>query len=163
EMVFAALVGGLLGARGYWLLGHTSELSSDPLGSIFGGSGLVWYGGALGGAAGVLLWAWRKGMFNVLLLDLCAPALAMGYADGRLAARRRRTGAGAGLAPGGSNLASRAERLQRRPPRATGAGRRPDRGRGRVQRDRRQRDRRPRRDVQLRAGEQAQRAGARAQ
>ena len=84
EMVFAALVGGLLGARGYWLLGHTSDVSSDPLGSIFGGSGLVWYGGALGGAGGVLLWAWRKGMFNLLLLDICAPALAMGYAVGRI-------------------------------------------------------------------------------
>jgi phosphatidylglycerol:prolipoprotein diacylglycerol transferase len=84
EMVFAALVGGLLGARGYWLLGHTSALSSDQLGSIFGGSGLVWYGGALGGAAGVLLWAWRKRMFNLLLLDICSPALAMGYAVGRI-------------------------------------------------------------------------------
>jgi phosphatidylglycerol:prolipoprotein diacylglycerol transferase len=84
EMVFAALVGGLLGARGYWLLGHTSEVSGDPLGSIFGGSGLVWYGGALGGAAGVLLWAYRKGMFNLVLLDLCSPALAAGYAVGRI-------------------------------------------------------------------------------
>lgn len=84
EMVFAALVGGLVGARGYWLLGHTSEVSSDPLGSIFGGTGLVWFGGALGGAAGVLGWAYRKGMFNLLLLDLCSPALAMGYAVGRV-------------------------------------------------------------------------------
>ncbi|MGI8730352.1 MAG: prolipoprotein diacylglyceryl transferase [Solirubrobacteraceae bacterium] len=84
EMVFAALIGGLIGARGYWLLGHTSEISADPLGSIFGGTGLVWYGGALGGAAGVLLWARRHGMFNKLLLDLCSPALAMGYAVGRV-------------------------------------------------------------------------------
>jgi phosphatidylglycerol:prolipoprotein diacylglycerol transferase len=84
EMVFAALVGGLVGARGYWLLGHTSEVGSDPLGSIFGGSGLVWFGGALGGAAGVLGWAYRKGMFNLQLLDLCSPALAMGYAVGRI-------------------------------------------------------------------------------
>jgi len=84
EMVFAALVGGLVGARGYWLLGHTSQVGSDPLGSIFGGSGLVWFGGALGGAAGVLLWAYRKGMFNRQLLDLCSPALAMGYAVGRI-------------------------------------------------------------------------------
>jgi phosphatidylglycerol:prolipoprotein diacylglycerol transferase len=84
EMVFVALVGGLLGARLYWLLAHTSAFSDDPVGSAFGGSGLVWYGGALGGAAGVVLWAWRKGMFNLLLLDLCSPALAMGYAIGRI-------------------------------------------------------------------------------
>jgi phosphatidylglycerol:prolipoprotein diacylglycerol transferase len=84
EMVFAALLGGLLGARGYWLLGNTGELTSDPLGSIFGGSGLVWYGGAVGGAAGVLLWARRRGMVNLELADMCSPALAMGYAVGRI-------------------------------------------------------------------------------
>lgn len=84
EMVFAALIGGLLGGRLYWVLGHTSQVGGDFFGSVFGGSGLVWYGGALGGAAGVLLWAHRKGMFNVQLLDLCSPALAMGYAVGRI-------------------------------------------------------------------------------
>jgi len=84
EMVFAALIGGLIGARGYWLLGHLGELSDDPLDAIFGGSGLVWYGGALGGAAGVLLWARRRGMINLELLDLCSPGLAMGYAVGRV-------------------------------------------------------------------------------
>ena len=84
EMVFAALVGGLVGARGYWVLGHIDEVRGDVLGGLFGGTGLVWYGGGLGGAAGVLLWAYRKGMFNLLLLDLCSPALAMGYAVGRI-------------------------------------------------------------------------------
>src|SRR4051794_22523950 len=57
EMVFAALIGGLVGARGYWLLANPSKVSGDVLGSIFGGSGLTWYGGLAGGAAGVLLWA----------------------------------------------------------------------------------------------------------
>ena len=84
EMVFAALIGGLIGGRLYWVLGHMSEVREDFVGNVFGGSGLVWYGGALGGAAGVLLWAHRKGMFNVHLLDLCSPALAMGYAVGRI-------------------------------------------------------------------------------
>ena len=84
EMVFAALIGGLLGARLYWILGNLDEVRGDVLGGVFGGSGLVWYGGALGGAAGVLLWARRRGMFNLELLDLCSPALAMGYAVGRI-------------------------------------------------------------------------------
>jgi phosphatidylglycerol:prolipoprotein diacylglycerol transferase len=84
EMVFAALVGGVIGARGYWLLGNLDKLADDPLGAIFGGSGLVWYGGLAGGAAGVLLWARRRGMFNVQLLGMCAPSLAMGYAVGRV-------------------------------------------------------------------------------
>jgi len=84
EMVFAALLGGLVGARLYWILGHTSEVSSDVVGSVFGGSGLVWYGGAIGGAIGVLLWAYRHGMLNRLLLDVCSPSLAAGYAVGRI-------------------------------------------------------------------------------
>jgi phosphatidylglycerol:prolipoprotein diacylglycerol transferase len=84
EMVFAALIGGLVGARGYWLLAHTDQLAGNVVGSVFGGAGLVWYGGALGGAAGVLLWARRRGMLNLELVDLCSPALALGYAVGRV-------------------------------------------------------------------------------
>jgi phosphatidylglycerol:prolipoprotein diacylglycerol transferase len=84
EMVFAALIGGLAGARGYWLLTHADRVSGDVIGSVFGGSGLVWYGGLAGGAAGVLLWAWRKGMLNSELCDMNAPSLAMAYAVGRI-------------------------------------------------------------------------------
>ncbi len=84
EMVFAALIGGLIGARGYWLATHPSEVSDDVLGAIFGGSGLVFFGGLAGGAAGVLLWAWRKGMLNSDLFDMNAASLAMAYAVGRI-------------------------------------------------------------------------------
>ena len=84
EMVFAALIGGLVGARLYWIAGHTDAVSADFFGNVFGGSGLVWFGGGLGGAAAVLWWAHRKGMFNLTLLDLCSPALAIGYAIGRI-------------------------------------------------------------------------------
>ena len=84
EMVFAALIGGLLGARLYWIAGNLDDVGDDFIGNVFGGSGLVWFGGGLGGAAGVLLWARRKGMFNLQLLDICSPALALGYAVGRV-------------------------------------------------------------------------------
>jgi phosphatidylglycerol---prolipoprotein diacylglyceryl transferase len=84
EMVFAALLGGLVGARLYWILGNLDEVGDDLIGGIFGGSGLVWFGGLLGGAAAVLLWARRRGMFNLTLLDACSPALAIGYAVGRV-------------------------------------------------------------------------------
>jgi phosphatidylglycerol:prolipoprotein diacylglycerol transferase len=41
-------------------------------------------GGALGGAAGVLIWgAWRR-MPTLQMADMCAPALAIGYAIGRI-------------------------------------------------------------------------------
>jgi phosphatidylglycerol:prolipoprotein diacylglycerol transferase len=44
---------------------------------------LVWYGGAIGGAIGVFLWAWWRGFLTLALLDVAAPALALGYAVGR--------------------------------------------------------------------------------
>jgi phosphatidylglycerol---prolipoprotein diacylglyceryl transferase len=52
EITFAALIGGVVGARLYYLIQHWSTARHDLIGSIFSGSGLVWYGGAIGGALG---------------------------------------------------------------------------------------------------------------
>ncbi|WP_354698231.1 Phosphatidylglycerol--prolipoprotein diacylglyceryl transferase [Paraconexibacter sp. AEG42_29] len=84
EIVFAALIGGLVGSRLYYLVQNYDKVKDDLLGGIFGGAGLVWYGGAIGGAIAVLIWAWRRGMLNASLLDLCSPPLALGYAIGRV-------------------------------------------------------------------------------
>jgi phosphatidylglycerol:prolipoprotein diacylglycerol transferase len=83
EIAFSGLLGGLVGSRAYFIVQHWATTKNDLLGSIFGGSGLVWYGGAIGGTIGVLAWAYYRRMLNVALLDLCAPALAIGYAIGR--------------------------------------------------------------------------------
>jgi phosphatidylglycerol:prolipoprotein diacylglycerol transferase len=84
ELIFAGLVGGIVGSRLDYLFENWDAVSDDLLGKLFSGSGLVWYGGAIGGAIGVLLWAWRRGMLNLTLLDICAPGLAIGYAIGRI-------------------------------------------------------------------------------
>jgi len=84
EIVFAALAGGLVGARAWWIFEHWDEVGDDILGNVFSGSGLVWYGGALGGAAFVLAWAAWRGMFGLTLLDVCAVPLALGYGIGRI-------------------------------------------------------------------------------
>jgi phosphatidylglycerol:prolipoprotein diacylglycerol transferase len=81
EMVFAALAGGLVGAKVWWAL---EQDEGGLLDNLFSGVGLVWYGGALGGAAAMLLWARFRGMLGLGLLDLCAAPLAMGYAIGRI-------------------------------------------------------------------------------
>jgi phosphatidylglycerol:prolipoprotein diacylglycerol transferase len=83
EMGFAALLGGLIGSRVYFVVQNYSEVKGDFLGSLFSGSGLVWYGGAIGGALFVILWAWWRDFLNLTLLDVAAPALALGYAIGR--------------------------------------------------------------------------------
>ncbi len=83
EMVFAALVGGILGARAYWVLENYDETRGDLLGNLFSGSGLVFYGGLIGGAVGVALWARMRGMLGLRLLDFGAPVVALGYVIGR--------------------------------------------------------------------------------
>jgi phosphatidylglycerol:prolipoprotein diacylglycerol transferase len=80
EIIFAGLIGGVVGSRLYYVVQNNAYDSSQ----IFSGSGLVWYGGAIGGAIGVLAWAWYRGFLGLALLDLCAPALALGYAIGRI-------------------------------------------------------------------------------
>jgi phosphatidylglycerol:prolipoprotein diacylglycerol transferase len=84
EMAFAALVGGLVGSRLYFLIENWSDVSDDLIGNLFGGAGLVWYGGAIGGALAVLGWAHWRGIMTLLLTDIAAPSLAIGYAIGRV-------------------------------------------------------------------------------
>jgi phosphatidylglycerol:prolipoprotein diacylglycerol transferase len=84
EMLFAAAIGGIVGARLDFVIENYDDVKDDLLGNIFSGGGLVWYGGAIGGALAVLAWAWYRGMLNLALLDLCAAPLALGYAVGRI-------------------------------------------------------------------------------
>jgi phosphatidylglycerol:prolipoprotein diacylglycerol transferase len=77
DMIFAAVVGGLLGAKLYWvlILGHWD--------GIFSRSGFVYWGGFIGGAlavTGVVL-ARRLGFMR--MADVAAPACAAAYAVGR--------------------------------------------------------------------------------
>ncbi|QEC50495.1 prolipoprotein diacylglyceryl transferase [Baekduia soli] len=81
EIVTVALVGGLIGARAYYLLQNHDSLS---LGDIFGGAGLIWYGGLAGGIVAVVLWARRRRFLTLDLVDIAGPCLALGYAVGRI-------------------------------------------------------------------------------
>jgi phosphatidylglycerol:prolipoprotein diacylglycerol transferase len=84
EIVFAALLGGVIGARAYYVIEKFGTAKNDLLGTIFSGSGLVWYGGAIGGAIGVIGWMRWRGVLELRMLDMCATALALGYAIGRI-------------------------------------------------------------------------------
>ena len=109
EMVFAALVGGLVGARLWSVIENWDEAKDDLLGSIFSGSGLVCYGGLLGGALAVLGWARWRGVLDAKTFDIAAPALAAALRDRphRLPARgRRRLRQGVGR-PVGDGLSRR--------------------------------------------------------
>jgi phosphatidylglycerol---prolipoprotein diacylglyceryl transferase len=84
ELIFAALLGGVIGARGYFLIQNYQQVKHNLLGSAFSGSGLVWYGGVIGGAIAVIAWMrWRKAL-SLWMLDICGVGLALGYAIGRI-------------------------------------------------------------------------------
>ncbi|HXD54218.1 MAG TPA: prolipoprotein diacylglyceryl transferase family protein [Solirubrobacteraceae bacterium] len=84
EITFAALIGGVVGARAYYLIEKAGSLQGSFLSNVFSGSGLVWYGGAIGGAIGVIGWMrWRR-VLELRILDMCATALTLGYAIGRI-------------------------------------------------------------------------------
>jgi phosphatidylglycerol:prolipoprotein diacylglycerol transferase len=82
EIVTVALVGGLVGARVYWLVQNSG--SGLGLSDVFGGSGLTWYGGLAGGIIAVAAWAWHRGFLTWHLVDIAGPCLALGYAIGRI-------------------------------------------------------------------------------
>ncbi|HXA54835.1 MAG TPA: prolipoprotein diacylglyceryl transferase family protein [Solirubrobacteraceae bacterium] len=84
EIVFAALAGGLIGARGYFVLQNYREVEHHLLSSVFSGSGLIWYGGAIGGAIAVIGWMRWRGALELRMFDMCVTALALGYAIGRI-------------------------------------------------------------------------------
>ncbi len=75
-LALAAALGGLIGAKLYFLTENAATGVS--------GSGFTWYGGVIGGAIAVLLTARRLRIPLPILLGSAAPALALGYAIGRI-------------------------------------------------------------------------------
>lgn len=84
ELVFAALVGGLVGARVYYFIEHWSEFVGAPLDMIFSGAGFVWYGGLAGGTLAVFGLCRLRKYSLARAADAIAPALALGYGIGRI-------------------------------------------------------------------------------
>jgi len=78
DVVVAAVLGGIIGAKIWYVI-----LTRDP-GALFSRGGLVWYGGFLGGVAAVMLNGWRRRVPLRFSMDLCGPALPLGYAIGRV-------------------------------------------------------------------------------
>jgi phosphatidylglycerol---prolipoprotein diacylglyceryl transferase len=84
SIVIAAAVTGLVGARLYAILDDLPSYLADPKMMIFSGSGFVFYGGMIGGILGAYLVSrWYRIGFGATV-DMCAPALAIGQAIGRL-------------------------------------------------------------------------------
>lgn len=84
DLVIWGALGGIVGAKLYYLLLYWPETVRDPWGAIASRGGLVWYGGFLLAAA---LVAWRIHRLRRPVwryADAVAPALALAYAVGRV-------------------------------------------------------------------------------
>ncbi|MDH3224803.1 MAG: prolipoprotein diacylglyceryl transferase [Gemmatimonadota bacterium] len=84
DLLFMAVVGGILGAKIYYVLLNYPRLVADPIGMIFSRGGMVWYGGFILAATLVLWKARQLGLPLTKILDGSAPALALAYAVGRV-------------------------------------------------------------------------------
>jgi phosphatidylglycerol:prolipoprotein diacylglycerol transferase len=84
DLIFMAVVGGILGAKAYYVLLNWERLVADPWTLLLSRGGLVWYGGLLGAAA-LVIWEIRRSKLPLgEIADAIAPAVAIGYAVGRL-------------------------------------------------------------------------------
>ncbi len=84
NIIIGAMLGGIAGAKVYYLLLNWPQTIADPLGMVFARAGLVWYGGFIGGAIGVLVVIRRRREPLGAIADACAPALALAYGIGRI-------------------------------------------------------------------------------
>lgn len=84
DLVLMAVIGGIVGARLYYVLLNYPRFAADPFGMLFARGGMVWYGGFLGAAA-LVVWRMRRaGMPVGRTADAAAPALPLAYAVGRI-------------------------------------------------------------------------------
>jgi len=84
DILLGALVGGILGAKLYYVLLNWPLTFRDPVGMLTSRSGLVWYGGLIGGSLGVIWMIRRRGQRVAEMADVVAPALALSYGLGRI-------------------------------------------------------------------------------
>jgi phosphatidylglycerol:prolipoprotein diacylglycerol transferase len=84
DILLGALLGGILGAKIYYVLLNWPLTVRDPIGMLTSRSGLVWYGGFVGGSLGVIWMLRRRGVRIAGTADVVAPALALSYAIGRI-------------------------------------------------------------------------------
>ena len=81
-----ALIGGLVGARLYYVLFNLDYYQTQPWWRIFAvwEGGLAIHGGLIGGLLTGGAYVWAKGLPLLTYLDIVAPSLLLGQAIGRL-------------------------------------------------------------------------------
>jgi len=84
DLLIWIAIGGIAGAKAYYIALHVEDLLADPLGSVLSRGGFVWYGGLIGGVAAYYWQVHRRRLPLGTMFDATAPALALAYAIGRV-------------------------------------------------------------------------------
>ena len=84
DMLLWIALGGIAGAKLYYIGLNLDDLIADPVRSITSRGGLVWYGGFIGGVAAFYWQVRKRGLPLAKTFDSAAPALALAYAIGRM-------------------------------------------------------------------------------
>lgn len=84
EIVFAAAIGGIIGAKIFNAFETWSDFIQDPIGSLFSRSGLTFYGGFIVATIVLYYYARKYKIGFKHLCDAAAPAIMLAYGLGRL-------------------------------------------------------------------------------
>lgn len=84
DIVILALVFGIIGAKLFDNLENWDRFIENPIGNLLSPSGLTFYGGLICATIAILVFAKRKGIHLLHLIDAAAPALMIAYAIGRI-------------------------------------------------------------------------------
>jgi len=87
DITMVAAISGIIGAKLFAIFESTETLSrffSDPIGTLFSGSGLAIYGGLIVAFIVVYRYVKKNNMPPIHIMDAVAPALLVGYAVGRM-------------------------------------------------------------------------------
>ncbi|MCI0433063.1 MAG: prolipoprotein diacylglyceryl transferase [Gemmatimonadetes bacterium] len=84
DLLAGMAIGGIVGARLYYVGLHFDDFLANPMGELFARGGLVWYGGFMGGVLGYWIQVRQRRLPMALMFDATAPALAIAYAIGRM-------------------------------------------------------------------------------
>ena len=84
NMTIIAAIAGIIGAKLFHNLENIGDFIADPIGQLLAFSGLTFYGGLVGGAAGVIWYGKKYGIKPLTLADATAPGLMLAYGIGRI-------------------------------------------------------------------------------
>lgn len=84
DIVIFALIFGILGAKLFDNLENWDRFIENPIGNLLSPSGLTFYGGLICATIAICIYARRKGINLLHLIDAAAPALMIAYAIGRM-------------------------------------------------------------------------------